>query len=129
MLCLLAGCGGGSSGEAPAAAGQIAVVRLVPAAPDAPAAEVTVPATSAQVQLRLAGLDRPATELTAELERVGADQIRRWPVVDAPADADGLQHAVILPVYEARPGDYVLTLWAGDVEIVRRYRYRVAMDK
>lgn len=103
----------------------VAVVRLQPSAQDAPPADVEVPPSSVQVQFRLAGLDRPSADLTAELERVGADQIRRWPVADAPAAPDGLTHAVIVPIYEAGPGEYVLTVWASDVEIVRRYRYRV----
>lgn len=101
------------------------MVRLQPAPASGPASEVSVAAGTAQVQFRLGGLDRPAADLTAELERVGGDQIRRWPVVDAPAGSDGLTHAVIVPVYEATPGEYVLTVWASDVEVAQRYRYRV----
>lgn len=133
LLCALAACGRGNPGNgsnpgaggADSAGGPVAVVRLQPSATDAPPADVDVPGASAQVQFRLSGIDRAAGELTAEIERVGADQIRRWPVVDAPADPDGLKHAVVVPIYEARPGEYVLTVWASDVEIVRRYRYRV----
>lgn len=101
------------------------MVSLQPTAANGTAAEVSVRASSAQVQFRLAGIDRPSEDLTAELERVGADQIRRWPVVDAPTAADGATHAVMVPIYEVRPGEYVLTVWAGDVEIVRRYRFGV----
>lgn len=131
LLCALAACGRGNPGPGAepgaggAAGGPVAVVRLQPSAADAPPADVAVPAASAQVQFRLSGIDRAAAELTAEVERVGADQIRRWPVVDAPADPDGLKHAVVVPIYEAGPGEYVLTVWASDVEIVCRYRYRV----
>lgn len=124
-LCLTAACGGSGSTDTAGPSAETTVVPLQPTAADGAATTVLVPATSAQVQFLLAGIDRPSDALTAELERVGADQIRRWPVVDVPAGANGVTHAVTVPIYEARPGDYVLTVWAGDVEVVRRYRYTV----
>jgi hypothetical protein len=87
---------------------------------------VTVPPASAQVQFRLDGIEARAEDLTAELERVGGDQIRRWRIEAAPVDGAPGRHTVIVPVYEARPGEYVLTVWAGDADIVQRYRFRVA---
>jgi hypothetical protein len=105
----------------------MAVVQLAPpAGPEAPPATVTVPADSTQVQFRLDGLEARAEDLTAELERVGGDQIRRWRVEAAPADGAPGRHVVTVPVYEARPAEYVLTIWAGDAEIAQRYRFRVA---
>lgn len=86
---------------------------------------VTVPDGIVQVQYRLAGLQAKGEELTAELEVVGGDQIKRWRVDDVPPDPVRGAHAVVVPIYEARPAEYVLTVWAGDAEVVQRYRFRV----
>jgi hypothetical protein len=103
-----------------------AVVTLQPSAENASEpAVVHVPPDAAQVQIRLAGLTAPAQELTAELERVGGDQIRRWSVDDVTSDPTLGSHAVTVPIYEVRPGEYVVTIWAGDADIVQRYRFRV----
>jgi hypothetical protein len=105
----------------------VAVVHLAPpAGQEAAPAVVSIPADKAQVQYRLAGVDARAEDLTAEIERVGSDQIRRWRVEAVPPDGAAGQHAVMVPIYEARPGEYVLTVWAGDADIVQRYRFRVA---
>jgi hypothetical protein len=122
-----AGCRRASPGNSTAAGGQVAVVHLAPpASAEAEPAAVSVPAGSVQVQYRLAGLETRAEDLTAEIERVGGDQIRRWRVDAVPPDGAPGQHAVVVPIYEARPGEYVLTVWAGDADIVQRYRFRVA---
>jgi len=73
--------------------------------------------------------NRPrAEDLTAEIERVGGDQIRRWRVEALPpGDAPG-RHAVVVPVYEARPGEYVLPIKPRDADIVRRYRFHIASE-
>jgi hypothetical protein len=120
-----------SCGETPpdtpnaAAAGPLAVVRL--SVPDATARPtLSVPADSAQVQIRLPGVDHPV-ELTAELESQATGEVRRWSVDDATAGADGAALAVTVPAYVVPAGDHVLTLWAGDADMVARYRFRVAV--
>lgn len=128
LFVLAAGCSRSPDGDAAApAAGPVATVDLAPvrAGTTAEPATVTVPAGSVQVQFRLAGLDVKADELTAELEVVGGDQIKRWRVDDVPPDPVRGAHAVVVPVYEARPGEYVLTVWLGDAEVAQRYRFRV----
>jgi hypothetical protein len=129
LFVLAAGCSRppDSDAAAPASAGPVATVDLVPigAGTTAEPATVVVPAGSVQVQFRLAGLDVKADELTAELEAVGGDQIKRWRVDDVPPDPVRGAHAVVVPIYEARPGEYVLTVWAGDAEVAQRYRFRV----
>jgi hypothetical protein len=111
----------------PASAGPVATVDLTPVRTGTAAEPitVTVPAGSVQVQYRLAGLDAKGEELTAELEAVGGDQIKRWRVDDVPPDPLRGAHAVVVPVYEARPGEYVLTVWLGDAGVAQRYRFRV----
>lgn len=128
LLVLTTGCGRSSTPEAdgPAAAGPVATVDLAPARDPTPTPmTVTVPAGSVQVRYRLAGLDAKADELTAEIERVGSDQIRRWRVDAVPPDPVRGAHAVVVPIYEARPGEYTLTVWAGDADVVQRYRFTV----
>lgn len=89
--------------------------------------EVSVPAGSAEVRIRLQGLGRPAVELTAELESLATGDIRRWPVDDAPAGPDGAALAVTVPVYALPAGEHVLTLWAGDADALRRHAFRVVV--
>lgn len=91
----------------------------------ATAAAIAVPRGTAQVRLRLTGDLPPADELTAEISAVGRDAVRRWPVDDAEAGADGATRAVAVPPYEVPPGEFTLTLWAGDADVVQRYAFRI----
>lgn len=128
VLVVVSGCGRSTEpGDAtPGAAGPVASVDLVPVSgPSAEPITVSVPAGSVQVQFRLAGLSAAAHGLTAELEAVGGDQIKRWRVDDVAPDPVRGAHAVVVPVYEAPPGVYILTVWAGDAEVAQRYRFRV----
>lgn len=131
LLALLTSCGEAPPAASPAAtAGPIAVVRLpVGTGQDGGAPEaVSIPAGSAQVQIRLRGIDQPAVELTAELESRATGEVRRWPVDEATAGTDGATLAVTVPVYALPAGDHVLTLWAGDADLLRRYAFRVVVS-
>ena len=87
---------------------------------------LAVPRGTAIVHLRLVGDLPPAMDLTAELTAVDRDEVKRWPVDDAPAAGDGATRVVSLPPYAVPAGDYVLTLWAGDADVVQRYAFRIA---
>lgn len=87
-----------------------------------------VPRGTAQVALRLVGDLPAAADLTAEIAALDRDEIKRWPVDDAAPGADGATRAVVVPPYAVPPGDFVLTLWAGDADIVQRYAFRI-VDK
>lgn len=87
---------------------------------------VTVPRGTALVQVRLVGDLPPAVELTAEITAIDRDEVKRWPVDDAPPSSDGASRSVTVPPYAVPPGDYVLALWAGDADLVQRYAFRVA---
>lgn len=103
-----------------------AEVRLTPAASaDAPPATVTIARDAALVRLRLSNLDRPATDLMAEIEHVGGDQVRRWAIAEVPGAPAGDRLAVDVPSYEVRPGEHRLTVWVGDADVVARYAFRV----
>lgn len=88
----------------------------------------TVPRGTAQVRFLLDG-DLPApTELTAEILAVDRDEVKRWPVDAAPETTrTTATHAVTVPVYAVPAGDYILTLWAGDADIVQRYAFRIVV--
>lgn len=87
----------------------------------------TVPRGTAMVHLRLPGTDLPpSADLVAEIAAVGSDVVKRWPVDDAPAADDGATRVVSVPPYAVPAGDYALTLWQGDADVVQRYRFRVA---
>lgn len=88
-------------------------------------ATAVVPRGTAQVRLLAGGDLPPADALTAEIAAVDRDDVRRWPVDDAPAGT-GASRAVTVPVYAVPEGDYILTLWQGDAEIVQRYAFRIA---
>ncbi len=88
-------------------------------------AAFAVPRGTAMVHLRLVGDLPAAVDLTAELAVVGRDDVTRWPVDDAPAGDDGATRLVSVPPYAVPVGDCVLTLWAGDADVVQRYRFRV----
>lgn len=91
---------------------------------DVPA--VAVPRGTALVHLRLPGTDLPAAEdLVAEIGAVGRDEVKRWPVDDAPRANDDAVRMVSVPPYAVPPGDYTLTLWRGDADMLRRYRFRI----
>lgn len=103
-----------------------AEVRLTPAASaDAPPVAVTIAPTAALVRLRLSNLDRPATDLMAEIEHVGGDQVRRWAIAEVPGAPAGDRLAVDVPSYEVKPGEHRLTVWVGDADVVARYAFRV----
>ncbi len=95
-----------------------------PGAASAPAPPVTVAKHAAQVQIRVTGFDRPADELTAELESVATGEVRRWPV---DADPGGGAMTVTVPAYAVGAGAHVLTIWAGDADLLRRYRFQVVV--
>lgn len=121
-----AACGGAAPGrEAAGPAGPVATAVLAPGVSPSGPTPVAIPAGSAQVLFALTGL--PATaeahDLVAEIERIGDDRIKRWPV-DAPASAND-PPSVIVPPYEVTPGEYRLTVWAGDAAVVQRYAFRV----
>lgn len=88
----------------------------------------TVPRGTAQVRFLLDG-DLPApAELTAEIMAVDRDEVKRWPVDAAPdTPRTAATHAVTVPVYAVPAGDYILTLWAGDADIVQRYAFRIVV--
>ncbi len=92
----------------------------------ASAGHVRIAKDAAQVRIRLAGVDRPADELMAELEALDTAEIRRWPVDAADGDGDGL--SVTVPAYAMAAGGHVLTLWAGDADLLRRYRFKVTVE-
>jgi len=106
----------------------VTVVTLpTPGAGDGAAAsevKLSIARDAAQVRIQLAGVDRPADELIAELEALDTTEIRRWPV-DASA-GDGL--SVTVPAYAMAAGGHVLTLWAGDADLLRRYRFLVTVE-
>lgn len=87
---------------------------------------VAIPRGTALVQLRLVGDLPPAGELTAEITAIDRDEVKRWPVDDAPPSEDGASRAVTVPPYAVPPGDYVLALWSGDADLVQRYAFRIA---
>lgn len=87
---------------------------------------LAVPAGTALVQFRLVGDLPPADELTAEIMALDGDEVKRWPVDAAARTDDGASRTVTVPPYAVPPGDYVLTLWAGDADLVQRYAFRVA---
>lgn len=110
----------------PASDGMPVVSLALPAAAgDAQPVALAVPRGTAMVHLRLVGDLPAAVDLTAELAAVGRDEVKRWPVDDAPAGDDGATRLVSLPPYVVPAGDYVLTLWAGDADVVQRYAFRV----
>ncbi len=93
---------------------------------DADTPSATLPSGVAQVQLRLVGDLTDADSLVAEVVPVDApDRIRRWPVDAVVAAPDGASAAVTLPAYALPPGGYVVTIWRGDAEAVRRYPLRI----
>lgn len=117
------GCGGpaadAGAGTSPEA---IASVTLTPAPAGAPLA-IAVPGGAAQVRFSLSGLPAGHDDLVAELEAVGGDRIRRWRVDGAPGDE--APPSVVVPIYEVPAGEHLLTVWAGDAEVVGRYAFRV----
>lgn len=122
VVLALAGCRSAPPGPPP----PDAEVRLTPAASaEAPPIAVTVARDAALVRLRLGNLDRPAADLTAEIEHVGGDQVRRWAIAEVPGAAAGDRLAVDVPAYEVKPGEHRLTVWVGDADIVARYTFRV----
>lgn len=102
-----------------------AVTVALKAAGPTGGAAFAVPGGTAMVHLRLVGDLPAAVDLTAELAVVGRDDVTRWPVDDAPAGDDGATRLVSVPPYAVPVGDCVLTLWAGDADVVQRYRFRV----
>jgi len=122
----------GDSRPAPAATGAstgpVAIVTMPKLAPGAelPAASlrVSVAKGAAQVQIRLPDLDRPAAELIAELEDRETGEIRRWSIEALPASEGGAM-AVTVPAYAVSPGTHVLSVWAGDADLLRRYLFDV----
>lgn len=103
-----------------------AEVRLTPAtSADATPLTVTIAPDAALVRLRLANLDHSATDLMAEIEHVGGDQLRRWAMTEIPDAPAGDRLAVDVPGYEVRPGEHRLTVWVGDADVVARYAFRV----
>ncbi|MFN7978205.1 MAG: hypothetical protein U0P30_08725 [Vicinamibacterales bacterium] len=113
-------------GAAPAATLPAVSLRLVPLLPSADVPAVAVPRDTAMVHLRLAGTDMPAAEdLVAEISAVGRDEVKRWPVDDAPRANDDADRMVSVPPYAVPPGDYTLTLWRGDADMLRRYQFRI----
>lgn len=106
----------------PAVTLTLAPVR---AGKDAPLPALAVPRGTALVHLRLTGDLPAATDLTAELSARDRDEVKRWPVDDAPVGADGATRVVTLPPYAVPAGAYTLTLWAGDADIVQRYVFTV----
>jgi len=121
---------GGADGPASVGALPSVTISLAPAVSSAgvlPEPTVaTVPPGTAQVTLRLAGELPPAADLTAEITAVERDEFKRWPVDDATPGMDGATRAVTVPPYAVPAGRFVLTLWAGDADVVARYRFRVA---
>lgn len=111
----------------PPAAMPVVALTLTPlvtrGAGGQPAAQV--PRGTAQVRLLLAGELPPADALTAEIAAVDRDEVRRWPVDDAPAGTPGAARAVTVPVYAVPAGDYILTVWQGDADMVQRYAFRI----
>jgi hypothetical protein len=86
-----------------------------------------VPRGTAMLHLRLPGTGLPpAADLVAEIAALGRDEVKRWPVDDAPAANDGATRVVSVPPYAVPAGEYALTLWQGDADVVQRYRFRVA---
>ncbi len=87
---------------------------------------ISVPKNAAQVELRLAGDFGDSAELVAELDRIPeTDSPRRWPVSPGEGGTErGV--SVTVPAYALSDGDFSLTLWRGDAEVVRRVRFRVA---
>lgn len=102
----------------------LTLTPVVTRAGGAPAVAV-VPRGTAQVALRLVGDLPPAVDLTAEITALDRDEVKRWPVDDAAPAADGATRTVLIPPYAVPPGDFVLTLWAGDADIVQRYAFRI----
>lgn len=114
--------------DAPATASLPAVtLSLSPRPAGSPDGPVTaaVPRGTAQVLLRLAGDLPGADDLTAEITSLERDEVRRWPVDDAPAGPDGATRLVAVPPYALPGGDFVLTLWVGDADVVQRYAFRI----
>jgi len=114
--------------DAAATSTPVVALALTPLATRSGGEQATavVPRGTAQVRL-LVGGDLPAADaLTAEIAAVDRDDVRRWPVDDAPAGSAGASRAVTVPVYAVPEGDYILTLWQGDAEIVQRYAFRIA---
>jgi len=134
LLTTVLTCGCGAPAPPPEAlappTGPVAVVTLpTPGAGTqaaASAVSVRVARDAAQVRIQLAGVARPADELTAELEALDTTEIRRWPVDAAAGDGDGL--SVTVPAYAMGAGRHVLTLWAGDADLLRRYRFQVTVE-
>ena len=130
LAVLAAACGDRPSGSDRAAppAGTVAIVTLPAPATGggmpAGALPVTVDQTAAQVQIRLPGLDHPADELTAELEARQTGEVRRWMVDALPPEAGGTM-AITVPIYAVGPGIHVLTVWAGDADLLQRYLFEV----
>ncbi len=93
-------------------------------AADTPSA--ALPSGVAQVQLRLVGDLTDADSLVAEVVPLDApDRTKRWPVDEVAAAADGASASVTLPAYALPPGGYMVTIWRGDAEAVRRYPLRI----
>lgn len=127
LLLLACACGPPAPDTSEGAAGPVAVVTLAtpePGAATVVAPEVIVAKQAVQVQIRLAGFDRPADELTAELEAVETGEIRRWPV---DAASGGGAMTVTVPAYAVGAGAHVLTIWAGDADLLRRYAFQVVV--
>lgn len=118
---LATGCGGPGPGASTAAAPVPSVTLTTPEQ-----AVFSLPAGTAQATLRLAGDVADVDQLVADIAAAGsADGGRRWPVDAAAAGSDGARASVTLPAYELRPGDYVVTVWRDDAEVVGRYTFRV----
>lgn len=116
----------GAARDGIASAGMPAVTATLAAATGEAAPPFTVPRGTALVHLRLTGDLPPAADLTAEISAAGDGDVKRWPVDDAPVGADGATRVVTVPPYAVAAGRHVLTLWAGDADIVQRYRFTVA---
>jgi hypothetical protein len=124
-LVALSACSGPEPGRAEAGRGTPVGIFL-PAADDAGTAPISIPPAAGQVTLRLGGEFGDLDQLTAELASVAApDSARRWPVDTAPAGPDGARASLTVPAYALAPGEYIVTIWQGDAEPVRRYAFRV----
>lgn len=124
-LAASAACGGPAvRGPVPRTGPSVASVLLTGRETDTPA--TALPLGVAQVQLRLVGDLQDTDSLVAEVVPVDApDRTRRWPVEAVATKSDGASATVTLPAYALPPGGYVVTIWRGDADPVRRYPLRV----
>jgi hypothetical protein len=108
-------------GAAPA---RLATFTLAGA--DGAGPSIVVPAEAGQVELRMLGQFGDASELTAELDGVPpTDRPQRWPVMPTGSEPTGAGVSVVVPAYALPVGEFALTVWRGDAEVVRRVVFRV----